>query len=97
MGDFDAAARDCLNVLEIFPDCQQEVCALAHYNLGRVMMAQGKESLALRQFNLAYAIGTVYPDMYLEIAEVYDTLGYHAASQASYEKLSYAYRWGSVA
>ena len=86
MGDFDAAARDCLNVLEIFPDCQQEVCALAHYNLGRVMMAQGKESLALRQFNLAYAIGTVYPDMYLEIAEVYDTLGYHAAAQASYEK-----------
>ena len=86
MGALVAAARDCLDVLEIFPDCQQEVCALAHYNLGRIMLAQGKEAPALRQFNLAYDIGSAYPKMYLEIAEVYATLGYEAASQASYDR-----------
>ncbi|MCY3779707.1 MAG: tetratricopeptide repeat protein [Chloroflexi bacterium] len=85
MGEFDAAARDCLDVLEIFPDCQQEVCALAHYNLGRIMLAQGKQEEALRQFNLAYHIGSSYPKMYLEIANVYDTLGYEAAARVSYE------------
>ncbi len=86
MGDLDAAARDCLDVIEIFPDCRQEVCALAHYNLGRIMMTQGKETLALRQFNLAFHIGSAYPDMYLEIAHVYDTLGYEAAARASYDQ-----------
>ena len=86
MGELEAAERDCLKVLEIFPDCQQEFCALAHYNLGRIMLAKGKETLALRQLNLAYAIGSSYPDMYLEIADVYATLGFEAASNASYER-----------
>lgn len=86
MGDFGAAAKDCLAVLEIFPDCQQEVCALAHFNLGRIMLAEGKEALALRQFNLAFHIGSAYPNMYLEIAEVYATLGYEAAAAASYDR-----------
>lgn len=86
MGELESAAGDCLDVLEIFPDCRQEVCALAHYNLGRIMLAQGKEALALRQFNLAFDIGSAYPDMYLEIGKVYDTLGYEAASRASYDR-----------
>lgn len=73
-------------MLVIYPDCQQEFCALAHYNLGRIMKAQGKMSLALRQFNLAFHIGSSYPDMYLEIARIYDTLGYEAAAEASYQQ-----------
>lgn len=86
MGSHDAATADCLTVLDIFPSCGQEVCALAHYNLGRVLMAQGKETEALRQFNLAFHIGSLYPDMYLDIALVYDRLGYDAAAAASRER-----------
>lgn len=84
MGEFEAAAQECLAVLEIYPACQHEVCALAHYNLGRILKAQGKAEQALRQFNLAYRIGSTYADMYLDIAKVYDTLGYDAVARASY-------------
>ncbi len=84
MGKWDAAAGDCLAVLELLPACQQEVCALAHYNMGRIMLAQGDEDLALRQFNLAIHIGSAYPEMYLAIAEFYDRLGYARAAATSY-------------
>lgn len=93
MGEYDAAAQECLAVLEIYGGCQHEVCALAHYNLGRVMLAQGKTERALRQFNLAFRIGSTYADMYLKIGEVYDTLGFDAAAAASfaqYEELAAA-------
>lgn len=86
MGEYEAAAQECLAVLEIYPGCQHEVCALAHYNLGRVMLAQGKSDTALRQFNLAFRIGAAYADMYLEIGEVYDRLGFDAAAKASFAK-----------
>ena len=85
MGEYEAAEQECLAVLQIFPGCQHEVCALAHYNLGRIAMAQGKAQQALRRFNLAYRIGSTYADMYLEIAAVYDTLGFSVAAQASYQ------------
>lgn len=86
MGDYDAAAQECLAVLQIYPGCQHDVCALAHYNLGRVMLAQGKTEAALRQFNQAFRIGSAYADMYLEIGEVYDRLGFDAAAKASFAK-----------
>ena len=86
MGEYEAAAQECLAVLRIYPGCQQEVCALAHYNLGRVMLAQGKAEGALRQFNQAFRIGADYADMYLEIGEVYDKLGFDAAAKASFAK-----------
>ena len=86
MGEYEAAAQECLAVLQIYPGCQHEVCALAHYNLGRVMLAQGKREAALRQFNLAYRIGSTYADMYLKIGEVYDRLGFDAAAAASFAK-----------
>ncbi len=86
MGAFETAAQECLAVLEIYPGCQHEVCALAHYNLGRVMLAQEKTDQALRQFNLAFRIGSTYADMYLEIGAVYDRLGFGAAAKSSYER-----------
>ena len=85
LGEYEAAARDCLAVLESFSDCG-EVCALAHYNLGRVLFAQGKAPEALAHFQEALRIGSSYAKMYLEIGEVYDRLGYEAAAQASYAK-----------
>ena len=86
MGEYEAAAQECLAVLEIYPGCQHEVCALAHYNLGRIALAQGRAESALRQFNLAFRIGSAYPDMYLEIGALYDRLGFEAAATASFEK-----------
>lgn len=86
MGEFELAAGECLAVLQIYPGCQHEVCALAHYNLGRVMLAQGKTEAALRQFNLAFRIGSQYADMYLEIGAVYDRLGFEAAATANFAK-----------
>ena len=85
MGEYEAAAQDCHAVLEIFAGCG-EVCALAHYNLGRVLVAQGQARESVPHFNLAYRIGSTYSDMYLEIAAVYDTLGYRSAALASYAK-----------
>ncbi len=86
MGELAAAARDCLQVLEINQPCAHEVCALAHYNLGRVFARQGQTRRALRQYNLAYEIGSTYSDMYLEIAAFYDRLGYRSAAQASFQR-----------
>lgn len=86
MGAYEAAAQECLAVLQIYPGCQHEVCALAHYNLGRIMMAQGNDRGALRQFKLALRIGSAYADMYLEIGEEYDRLGFGAAAKASFAK-----------
>lgn len=86
MGAYEAAARECQAVLQIYPGCQHEVCALAHYNLGRVMMAQDKTEAALRQFNLASRIGSTYADMYLDIGEVYDRLGFDAAAKSSFAR-----------
>ena len=85
LGEYEAAERDCRDVLEAFSDCG-EVCALAHFNLGRVLIAQGSFPIALRHFNEAYRIGSTYPKMYLEIGAIYDTLGYRSAAQASYAK-----------
>jgi tetratricopeptide (TPR) repeat protein len=86
MGEYEAAEQECLAVLRIYPGCQQEVCALAHYNLGRIKLAQGKSEAALRQFNLAFRIGATYADMYLEIGQVYDRLGFGAAAKTSFAK-----------
>lgn len=86
MGEHEAAERECLAVLQIYPGCQHEVCALAHYNLGRIMLARGKSEAALRQFNLAFRIGSQYADMYLEIGGVYDRLGFDAAARASFAR-----------
>ena len=86
MGELSAAMRDCLAVLEISRGCQHEACALAHYNLGRILASQGQARQALREFNMAFQIGSTYSDMYLEIAAFYDTLGYRSAALASYEQ-----------
>lgn len=86
MGEYAAAEQECLAVLRMYPGCQHEFCALAHYNLGRVRLAQGKSEAALRQFNLAFRIGSQYANMYLEIGQVYDRLGLGAAAKASFAK-----------
>lgn len=85
MGDFTSAAADCNAVLEALPDCQTSVCALANYNLGRIAWFLGRVERALSRFRLALAIGSQYPLMYLEIAKVYDTLGFEAAARMSYD------------
>ena len=86
MGEYEAAAQDCLTVLEMNGGCAEEVCALAHYNLGRILAAQSQERGALREFRAAYEIGSSYSDMYLEIAAFYDRLGYRSAAEASYRE-----------
>ncbi len=85
MGDYEAAMQDCLFALEYAPE-YAAVSALAHYNLGRVLLAQGKTREALPHFHEALRIGSPYPKMYLEIGMIYDTLGYRSAAQASYAK-----------
>ncbi len=86
MGEYAGAAGDCLRVLEAFPSCQHEVCALAHYNLGRVLLAQRQIDGALRHFNRAVYVGSSYAKMYLEIAQVHSILGYERTAQASYAR-----------
>jgi len=86
MGNYDEAHQDCSQVFEIQPNCTYESCALAYYNLGRILLAQGEDSLAIDQFNRAYHYGSQYEVMYLDIAEVYDTHGYYEAALASYDR-----------
>jgi len=86
MGDYNEAYSDCMKVFEVQPECTYESCALAHYNLGRVLMAQGEHNTAIEHFNRAYLYGSQYEVMYLDIAQAYDELGYDTAAIASYEK-----------
>lgn len=86
MGNYDIAYHDCTQVFEIQPNCTHESCALAYYNLGRIAMAQGDTETAIDHFNRAYLYGSQYAEMYLEIAQVYEKLGYRNAAIASYEQ-----------
>lgn len=86
MGSYTDAYRDCMQVFEIQPNCTYESCALAHYNLGRILIAQGENNTAIEHFNRAYLYGSQYDMMYLDIAQAYDELGYDAAAIASYER-----------
>jgi len=86
MGDFDSAYSDCMRVFEIQPNCSYESCALAHYNLGRILLAKDQPVTAIEHFHRAYLYGSQYAQMYLDIAQVYDEMGYAAAAIASYEK-----------
>jgi tetratricopeptide (TPR) repeat protein len=83
MGDYAAAAEDCRVALAYAP-AYPEATALAHYNMGRVLFAQGKADDALPHLVEALRIGSTYSRMYLEIGAIYDTLGHHLAAQASY-------------
>lgn len=85
-GNYDEAYRDCMTVFEIQPNCTYESCALAHYNLGRILMAQDEQVAAIEHFNRAYLYGAQYAQMYLDMGQVYDALDYPAAAIASYEK-----------
>ena len=82
MGDYAEAARYCRFSLEYAPE-YEELQALANYNMGRVMMAQGRPTEALAHFHEALRIGSSYPKMYLEIGMIYDRLGKHEAAQAT--------------
>jgi len=86
MGDYENAYRDCMKVFEVQPECTYESCALAHYNLGRILLAQGEQVTAVEHFNRAFLYGAQYAQMYMDMAQVYDDLGYTAAAIASYEK-----------
>ncbi len=86
MGNYDDAYRDCMKVFEIQPNCSFESCALAHYNLGRILLAQDEPLTAVEHFNRAYLYGAQYAQMYLDMGQVYEDLGYDAAAVASYEK-----------
>ncbi len=86
MGDYAAAAEDCSAVLAANPLCEQEPCALAHYNLGRIWLAGGEVDQALRHFDRASALGSSYAEMYLNIALVHDILGHRSAASASYQQ-----------
>ena len=83
MGAYDEAAKTCRFSLAYAPEFA-ELQALANYNLGRVLMAQGRPTEALARFHEALRIGSSYPKMYLEIGMIYDRLGYQAAAQATF-------------
>lgn len=85
-GNYEDAYRDCMKVFEVQPNCSYESCALAHYNLGRILLAQGEQVTAVEHFNRAFLYGAHYAQMYMDMAQVYDDLGYTAAALASYEK-----------
>ena len=85
MGDYAAAYEDCRLSLAYAPE-HEETGALANYNMGRALMAQGRMPEALPHFHEALRIGSSYAKMYLEIGKIYDTLGYRSAARASYEK-----------
>lgn len=85
MGNYAEAAKTCRFSLEYAPE-HEETRALANYNLGRVLIAQGRTRDALPHFQEALRIGSSYLKMYLEIGRIYDTLGNHSAAQASYVK-----------
>lgn len=82
-GDYAAAARYCRFSLEYAPE-YEELQALANYNMGRVLLAQGRGPEALAHFHEALRIGSAYPKMYLEIGMIYDRLGNNAAAQATF-------------
>lgn len=86
MGNYGDAFQDCMEIFEIQPNCTYDACALAHYNLGRIHLAQGDNDSAIEHFNRAYLYGSQYDMMYFDIAQVYDTYGYHEATLASYER-----------
>ena len=80
------AYHDCMTVFEVEPNCTYESCTLAHYNLGRILYAQDKPTAALEHFNRALLYGATYAQMYMDIAQVYDELGYTSAALDSYEQ-----------
>ena len=83
MAEYVGAAKDCLAALEKLDGCHSEICALAHYNLGRIALARDEGEAALRHFRLALRIGSEYAQMYLEIARVYATMGYEVAAEGA--------------
>ena len=83
MADYAGAAKDCLAALESLDGCHNEICALAHYNLGRIALARDEGEAALQHFRLAARIGSAYAQMYLEISRVYATMGYEVAAEGA--------------
>lgn len=85
MDEYEEAAQYCRFALDYAPE-YPEAHALAHFNMGRVYVAQGKARKALPHFHEALRLGSSYPKMYLEISAIYDRLGHHAAARSSYGK-----------
>ncbi len=83
MGNYTEAAKYCRFSLEYAPE-YEELQALANYNMGRVLLAQGRPTEALAHLHEALRIGASYPKMYLEIGMIYDRLGYHAAAEVTF-------------
>ncbi len=92
-GDYAAASKYCRFALEYAPE-YEEVHALAHYNMGRVLLAQGRTAETLAHFQAALRLGSSYSKMYLEIGKICDTLNYHGCARAS--RQSYRRLAGSV-
>ena len=90
MGDYESGQDDCFAVLQEDPGCQFVSCVLAHYNLGRIGMAQGKIAIAVTHFDIASTRGPSfdyqYARMYLEMARVYDRLGRSGQALANYQQ-----------
>lgn len=90
MGDYGSGIDDCLAVLQEDPDCQFVTCVLAHYNLGRIRIAQGKIAVAVSHFDIASSRGPSfeyqYANMYLELARVYDRLGRSGKALENYQQ-----------
>ena len=85
-GDYESAYDDCMQAFALQPNCAHHSCALAHFNIGRILLADGDEAAALAHFHRAGRLGSDYADMYFDMAEIYDKLGYASAAATNYEK-----------
>ncbi len=90
MGDFESGLTECNAVLYANPGCDLVSCVLAHYNLGRIKMAQGELADAMSHFDIASSRGPSfeyqYANMYLELARVYDRLGRSGKALENYQQ-----------
>lgn len=90
MGEYASALVDCNQVLSIDHACSSMWCALAHYNLGRIMRARDDIESTSQHFDIAYRTGIAtkleYADLYLDIAQFYDILGENRKASVNYKR-----------
>ena len=90
MGDYESGLGDCNGGIACEPRLRFVSCVLAHYNLGRIKMAQGELADAMSHFDIASTRGPSfeyqYANMYLELARVYDRLGRSGKALENYQQ-----------
>jgi tetratricopeptide (TPR) repeat protein len=81
-GDYSQAERAFQEEVRKAPDS-----ALAHFYLGRFLLAQDKAAEALPQFDLAVAINSKNPDYYFWLGMSYGEMGNSVQERSNYEQV----------